>query len=59
MHTAQINNKTLKTLCWRKGMSVGQLARKIKRARPSIYRAIRFPEQHRPTYTRIVEALNE
>jgi len=56
----KINTKNLTELCWRKGFrGVPALARHVKRARSTIWRAVRWPDQFGPTYQKIQEALSE
>lgn len=56
----KINTKNLTSLCWRRGLAgVPALAKKIKRARTTVWRAVRWPDQFGPTYRKIEEALSE
>ncbi len=47
----------LKLACWRRGLSVTEFARSIRRSRLQVYRAIKSPKQHTPTRQLIREKL--
>ena len=57
--TLEINPKNLKALCWSRGMSVAEAARKIKRSRTTIHRAVRWPDQFGPTYKALSKILKD
>ena len=50
MQTLKINPKNLRRLCGLNGMTVVELARRIQRNKVTVYRAVRHPQQYRPTY---------
>lgn len=53
----KIKPENLKRLCWARGLSVAQLAKKIGRHRVSVHRAVANPTQHAPTFEKIKEVL--
>jgi hypothetical protein len=56
----KVNRNNLKRLCWKRGFQgVAGLAKKIGRARITVHRAVRWPDQFGPTYKKIQEALRE
>jgi len=59
MTTQHVNQKNLKRLCWKRGMSVKELAARIKRSRMNVYRAVKEPHRFKPTHKLISEALSE
>lgn len=55
--TKKIKPENLKALCWKRGFSVADLATRIGRHRVSVYRAVKNPDQHAPTFEKIKEVL--
>lgn len=54
----KINAENLRSLCWGRGYrGVVGLARSLKCARPSVYRAVAYPAQHAPLFNKILKAL--
>jgi hypothetical protein len=59
VNTVKVNSGNLRALCWARGFrGVPGLARRIRRHRITIWRAVRNPKQYGPTYQKISEALN-
>ena len=49
---------TVNRLAWEAGFDgVAGLARHISRNRVTVWKAVRWPDQHTPTFNKIVEAL--
>jgi len=59
MSARKVNLKNLKRLCWQRGISVKELARRIGRSRMNVYRAVKEPHRFKPTYQLLEEALCE
>jgi DNA-binding Xre family transcriptional regulator len=57
MIARKINSKSLKQLCWKRGMSVRELADKIGRSRVTVHRAAKNPEMFPLTYKMMEEEL--
>lgn len=56
----KISTGNLRMLCWQRGYKgVVGLARKLKRSRVTVHRAVKRPHQFGPTYQLIEQALNE
>lgn len=54
-----ITIKNVNRLAWQAGFEgVAGLARHLKRNRTTIWKAVRWPDQHSPTFNLICEALN-
>lgn len=53
-----ITKDNLKEKCWKLGMSVTGLAKKIGKARVTVHRAVKKPHHFGPTYRDICEVLN-
>jgi len=58
MHGAQkVNRQNLKQLCWQRGMSVAEAARRIGRQRPTLHRAAADPSRFGPTIKALTKLL--
>ena len=57
MNGPVVNAKNLKRLCWTRGMSVTELARRIGKSRVSVYRAMHHPSRYRVAHALILEVL--
>lgn len=56
----KVTTENLTALCWSRGFKgVPSLARKIHRSRVTLWRAVRWPDQFRPTYNLIEKHLCE
>lgn len=53
----KINKKNLKRLCWKRGLSVTELAKQIRRSRNAVYMAAENPARYSETHRRITEVL--
>lgn len=54
-----VTRENFTQLCWARGYrGVAGLARHLGRNRVNLFRAVRYPATHRPTYNLIVETLS-
>lgn len=53
----KIKPENLKRLCWAKGMSIADLAKRIGRNRVTVHLAVSQPHRYGPTFRKIEEAL--
>lgn len=56
-HAKKIKPENLKRLCWAKGMSVADLARRIGVHRVTVHSAVAMPSRYGPTFRKIEEVL--
>ena len=53
----KIKPENLKRLCGLKGLTIPELAERIDRHVKSVHRAVKHPQQHKPTFRKIEEVL--
>lgn len=54
---AEINTKNFARICGLNGMTADEVARKIKKHRTTLWKAVKEPHRFKPTFQRICQVL--